>query len=67
MDEADEMLNRGFKTQVYEIYRYLPPDTQVVLVSATLPHEVLEMSTKFMTNPFRVLVRTYKRNATPHI
>lgn len=57
LDEADEMLNRGFKGQVYEIYRYLPPHTQVVLVSATLPHEVLEMSTKFMTDPFRVLVK----------
>lgn len=29
LDEADEMLNRGFKEQVYNIYRYLPPSTQV--------------------------------------
>jgi ATP-dependent RNA helicase len=57
LDEADELLNRGFKDQVYDIYRYLPPGTQVVLVSATLPHEVLEMTQKFMTNPFRVLVK----------
>ncbi|EZG85643.1 DEAD box ATP-dependent RNA helicase [Gregarina niphandrodes] len=56
LDEADEMLSRGFKTQVYEIYRHLPPDLQVVLVSATLPHEVLELSTKFMKDPFKVLV-----------
>ena len=40
LDEADEMLNKGFKQQVYDIYRYLPPSTQVVLISATLPHEV---------------------------
>lgn len=57
LDEADEMLNRGFKEQVYNIYRYLPPSTQVVLVSATLPHEILEMTRKFMTDPFRVLVK----------
>jgi len=57
LDEADEMLNRGFKEQVYDIYRYLPHDTQVVLVSATLPREVLEMTTKFMTSPVRVLVK----------
>merc|ERR1712160_228871 len=38
-------------------YRYLPPSTQVVLVSATMPHEVLEMTHKFMNNPFRVLVK----------
>ena len=25
LDEADEMLNLGFKNQVYDIYRYLPP------------------------------------------
>ena len=42
IDEADEMLNRGFKEQIYDIYRYLPPSTQVVLISATLPQEVLE-------------------------
>lgn len=40
LDEADEMLSRGFKQQVYDIYRYLPPATQVVLISATMPHEV---------------------------
>jgi len=57
LDEADEMLNRGFKEQVYDIYRFLPPSTQVVLVSATLPHEILEMTHKFMNSPFRVLVK----------
>ncbi len=36
---------------------YLPPETQVVLVSATLPAEVLEMTNKFMTDPIRVLVK----------
>mmetsp|Transcript_32266 Transcript_32266/g.49392 ORF Transcript_32266/g.49392 Transcript_32266/m.49392 type:complete len:91 (+) Transcript_32266:416-688(+) len=36
MDEADEMLTKGFKDQVYDIYRYMPHQMQVVLVSATL-------------------------------
>eukprot|EP00993_Chasmostoma_nieuportense_P000902 NODE_1828_length_1365_cov_173.997577_g1736_i0.p1 GENE.NODE_1828_length_1365_cov_173.997577_g1736_i0~~NODE_1828_length_1365_cov_173.997577_g1736_i0.p1 ORF type:complete len:404 (-),score=110.31 NODE_1828_length_1365_cov_173.997577_g1736_i0:89-1300(-) len=57
LDEADEMLGRGFKEQIYDVYRYLPPATQVILVSATLPHEVLEMTTKFMTDPVRILVK----------
>ncbi|KAK1927557.1 P-loop containing nucleoside triphosphate hydrolase protein [Papiliotrema laurentii] len=57
LDEADELLNKGFKDQIYDIYRYLPPATQVVVVSATLPHDVLEMTTKFMTDPVRVLVK----------
>ena len=29
LDEADEMLNQGFKEQIYDVYRYLPPNTQV--------------------------------------
>ena len=57
LDEADEMLSKGFKEQIYDIYRYLPPETQVVLVSATLPHEVLEITQKFMTDPLRILVK----------
>ena len=57
IDEADEMLNRGFKEQIYDIYRYLPPTTQVVLISATMPREVLEMTNKFMNDPLRVLVK----------
>jgi ATP-dependent RNA helicase len=57
IDEADEMLNRNFKEQLYDIYRYLPPKTQVVLVSATLPMDVLEMTTKFMQQPVRILVK----------
>jgi len=57
LDEADEMLSLGFKEQIHDIYRCLPTETQVVVVSATLPHEVLEMTTKFMVKPVRVLVK----------
>lgn len=57
LDEADEMLSEGFKEQIYDVYRFLPPATQVVLVSATLPHEVLEITSKFMTDPVRILVK----------
>lgn len=57
LDESDELLNMGFKDQIYDIYRYLPPATQVVLVSATLPNDVLEMTSKFMTDPVRILVK----------
>uniref|UniRef100_G1QF38 RNA helicase n=1 Tax=Myotis lucifugus TaxID=59463 RepID=G1QF38_MYOLU len=57
LDEADEMLNQGFGTLSFNVYRYLPPATQVVLISATLPHEILEMTNKFMTDPIRILVK----------
>jgi len=57
LDEADEMLNRGFREQIYDIYRYLPYATQCVIVSATLPQEILEMTTKFMNDPLKILVK----------
>ncbi|TRX89472.1 hypothetical protein FHL15_009641 [Xylaria flabelliformis] len=57
LDEADELLNQGFREQIYDVYRYLPPATQVVVVSATLPYDVLDMTTKFMTDPVRILVK----------
>jgi ATP-dependent RNA helicase len=57
LDEADEMLNRGFKAQIYDIYRFLPASTQVVLMSATLPATVLDMTRKFMNDPVRILVK----------
>ena len=56
LDEADEML-AGFKEQVYDIYRYLPPKLQCVVVSATLPQEILEMTHKFMNDPIKILVK----------
>ncbi|KAJ2013987.1 RNA helicase [Coemansia sp. RSA 922] len=57
LDEADQLLDRGFKDQIYDIYRHMPPGTQVVLLSATLPHDVLDLTQKFMTEPLRILVK----------
>ncbi|KAL6580561.1 hypothetical protein OROMI_008585 [Orobanche minor] len=57
LDESDEMLSRGFKDQIYDVYRYLPPEIQVVLISATLPNEILEITSKFMTDPVRILIK----------
>jgi translation initiation factor 4A len=57
LDEADEMLSRGFKDQIYDVFQRLPPSTQVVLLSATMPAEVMEVTTKFMRDPIRILVK----------
>ncbi|KAM3125032.1 ATP-dependent RNA helicase FAL1 [Candidozyma auris] len=57
LDEADELMTKGFKEQIYEIYRQLPSTVQVVVVSATLTREVLEMTSKFTTDPVRILVK----------
>ncbi|KAF9362194.1 translation initiation factor eIF4A [Mortierella sp. NVP85] len=57
LDEADEMLSRGFKDQIYDVFQRLPQSTQVVLLSATMPTEVMEVTTKFMREPVRILVK----------
>jgi len=57
LDEADEMLSRGFKDQIYEIFQHLPNKVQVCLFSATMPEEILEISARFMRNPVRILVK----------
>ncbi|KAM5376672.1 hypothetical protein ACJA88_006995 [Fusarium oxysporum] len=56
LDEADEMLSRGFTEQIYDIFQLLPQSTQVVLLSATMPQDVLEVTTKFMRDPVRILL-----------
>ncbi|KAJ1674059.1 translation initiation factor eIF4A [Spiromyces aspiralis] len=57
LDEADEMLSRGFKEQIYDVFQNIPNSVQVVLLSATMPQDVLEVTTKFMRNPIRILVK----------
>lgn len=57
LDEADEMLSRGFEDQIYEIFRYIPRSCQTVLMSATMPPEALQMTEKFMENPIKILVQ----------
>ena len=57
LDEADEMLSRGFKDQIYDIFRLLPGTTQVILLSATMPLDVLEVTKRFMRDPIRILVK----------
>jgi translation initiation factor 4A len=57
LDEADEMLSRGFKDQIYDIFQALPPRVQVGLFSATMPSEALEITERFMREPVRILVK----------
>jgi len=57
LDEADEMLSRGFKDQIYDVFRHMPTEIQVILLSATMPPDVLEVTQKFMRDPVRILVK----------
>lgn len=57
IDEADEMLSIGFKEQLYNIFQYIPKETQVCLFSATLPRDALVLSKNIMKNPVNILVK----------
>jgi len=57
LDEADEMLSRGFKDQIYDIFKTMPPNLQVCLFSATMAPEILDLTTKFMRDAVRILVK----------
>lgn len=57
LDEADEMLSRGFKEQIYDVFQSLPPKVQVCLFSATMPEDILSITEKFMRSPIKILVK----------
>ena len=57
LEEADEMLTHGFKGRIYEVFRLLPQATQVVLLSAIMPADVLEATKKFVREPVRILIK----------
>jgi len=56
LDEADEMLNMGFKEDIDTILRQTPEEKNVWLFSATMPREVAEISKNYMTNPLEVSI-----------
>ncbi|KAF5285747.1 hypothetical protein FQR65_LT02275 [Abscondita terminalis] len=57
LDEADEMLSRGFKDQIHDVFKMLNVDVQVILLSATMPNDVLDVTKSFMRNPVQILVK----------
>jgi len=60
LDEADEMLSKGFKDQVYNIFSYLPNNSQIVLFSATMPKELNDITNSFMRDPYEILIEPEK-------
>ncbi len=56
LDEADEMLNMGFKEDIDEILSNTPKEKQTWLFSATMPREVRDIAKNYMTDPFELTV-----------
>ena len=60
LDEADEMLNMGFKDDLDTILAETPEEKQTLLFSATMPKEVMRISQNYMFSPKKIEVA--KRN-----
>ncbi len=63
LDEADEMLNMGFKEDIEEILKALPDDKhpQTILFSATMPDAILKITKEFQTDPIKVQIKSAQR------
>ncbi len=54
LDEADEMLNMGFKDELDKILETTPKSKQTLLFSATFPKEVESIARNYMNNPIEI-------------
>lgn len=57
IDEADEMLSFGFKDQMFKIFQFMGEDVQLCLFSATFDKDLHMFSSKFLRNPYKILVK----------
>lgn len=56
LDEADEMLNMGFRDDIEKIFGFIPTPRQTVFFSATMPKAILELTAQYQVNPEMVRV-----------
>ncbi len=61
LDEADEMLNMGFKDELDSIVENTPDERQSLLFSATMPKEIESMAKRYLTDPMQIKIG--KQNA----
>ena len=64
LDEADEMLNMGFKEDITAILSHTPNDKSTWLFSATMPREVAGIAKNFMYNPQEITVGNKNESTT---
>ncbi|MEE1341269.1 MAG: DEAD/DEAH box helicase [Lachnospiraceae bacterium] len=50
LDEADEMLNMGFRDDIETILKQIPEERQTILFSATMPKAIMDITKKYQTN-----------------
>ncbi|CAF3538049.1 unnamed protein product [Rotaria sp. Silwood1] len=61
LDEVDELLSRGFKDQIYDIFTMLSGNVQVIVASTTMAFDLLEITAKFMNDPVKVFFKIEER------
>jgi ATP-dependent RNA helicase DeaD len=64
LDEADEMLNMGFREDIDYILATTPEEKQTWLFSATMPSEVASISKRYMVSPVEISVGKKNQGAT---
>lgn len=62
LDEADEMLEMGFREDIERILSYVPVQRQTLLFSATIPKEVKKIAEKYQKGPEFIKIADKKRN-----
>ncbi len=62
LDEADEMLNMGFREDIETVLEYIPQERQTVLFSATMPKPILEITRKYQKDA--VTIKVVKKELT---
>ena len=63
LDEADEMLNMGFKEDIDAILETTPKEKQTLLFSATMPPDIMKIASTYMKNPIEISVGTKNSGA----
>ncbi len=64
LDEADEMLNMGFREDIEKILSDTPQPRQTLLFSATMPKAITEITLKFQNDPVNVKIKSTQMTAT---
>jgi len=62
LDEADEMLNMGFREDIETILEYVPNERQTILFSATMPKPILDITKKFQKDA--KIIKVVKKELT---
>lgn len=61
LDEADEMLNMGFREDIEAVLAESPEDRQTVLFSATMPKEIMAITEKYQNDPVQVKIKSAQK------